>query len=145
MVTMTARVWLRSLINSTYPTAWLFPCTDCLTNFKLPSLIFWHICPHLLHMHTTFYMYYTDQLETKKKLCLCYTLPMIATMSANMWFLPSLSMAARCANPGAFILHLYGFELPSDTRYIPNSPVLTIKNQWDRKVIISTAWTWRIQ
>jgi len=38
-------------------------------------------------------------------------------------------MAARCANPGAFILHLYGFELPSDTRYIPNSPVLTIKNQ----------------
>lgn len=100
-------------------------------------------CPHLPHMHTPFY--YTDQLKTKK-LCLCYNLPMIATMSANMWFLPSLSMAARCANPGAFILHLYGFELPSDTRYIPNSPVVTIKNQlWVSKaVIIGTEWTWRI-
>jgi hypothetical protein len=32
-------------------------------------------------------------------------------------------MAARWANPGAFILHLDGFELPSDTRYTPNSPV----------------------
>lgn len=43
----------------------LFPCTECLTNFKLPSFIFRHIiaAPHLPHMHTPFY--YTDQLKTK--------------------------------------------------------------------------------
>jgi hypothetical protein len=38
-------------------------------------------------------------------------------------------MAARWANPGAFILHLYGFELPSDTRYTPNSPVLAMEKE----------------
>jgi hypothetical protein len=38
-------------------------------------------------------------------------------------------MAARWANPGAFILHLYGFELPSDTRYIPNSPVSAMEKE----------------
>ena len=32
--------------------------------------------------------------------------PMIATISANMWFFPMWSTTARWANPGALILHL---------------------------------------
>lgn len=36
--------------------------------------------------------------------------PIIATISANMWFLPTMSVPARWANPGALILHLYWEE-----------------------------------
>src|SRR5215831_16175103 len=42
--------------------------------------------------------------------------PMIADTSANMWPRVRKSMACRCANEGARILHLYGRLLPSDTR-----------------------------
>ena len=40
----------------------------------------------------------------------------MATISARNKPFPILSKAAKCAKPGALILHLYGFELPSDTR-----------------------------
>lgn len=45
-------------------------------------------------------------------------------MSARKCFLPIFSNAARCAKPGALILHLYGLEEPSETRYTPNSPTI---------------------
>lgn len=44
-------------------------------------------------------------------------------MSARKCFLPILSNAARCAKPGALILHLYGIDEPSETKYTPNSPI----------------------
>ena len=34
------------------------------------------------------------------------SVPMMATISASMWFFPIWSMTARWANPGALILHL---------------------------------------
>jgi len=43
-------------------------------------------------------------------------LPIIATISARKCFLPIFSNAARCAKPGALILHLYGIEEPSETK-----------------------------
>ena len=33
-----------------------------------------------------------------------------------------LQILTKWANPGAFILHLYGLFEPSDTKYTPNSP-----------------------
>lgn len=46
----------------------------------------------------------------------CNVLPIIATISARKCFLPIFSNAARCAKPGALILHLYGLEEPSETK-----------------------------
>ena len=41
----------------------------------------------------------------------------------------NFSIAARWAKPGALILHLYGLEDPSDTKYTPNSPVIIFKKK----------------
>src|SRR5215469_6208131 len=49
--------------------------------------------------------------------------PRIADMSASMCPRERKSIAWRCANEGARILHLYGRLVPSDTRYTPNSPL----------------------